>query len=118
MNRYLTRLSTLIAVAIASTLACSRPSSSSPPEPAPELCEPDRPDPDKLPPLCDLDGGKWCESCEGAGCPQGISGALCCAGGFCVVWDGGACGGILGWCNNYTTARDPDTGVLVATCHD
>lgn len=117
MNRP-TRLPTLIALAIVSTLACSLPSSSSSP-PEPDPCEePERPDPEQLPPLCDLDGGKWCESCEGEGCPQGDSGALCCAGGCCVVWDGGACGGILGWCNNYTTTKDPDTGVEIATCHE
>lgn len=71
-----------------------------------------------LPPLCDLDGGRWCQPCGPEGCPTaGKAGALCCKDEECVVWSGGKCDGELGWCPNYTTERDA-TGVTVATCHE
>lgn len=72
-----------------------------------------------MPDLCDVDGGRWCVECPAGGCPQaGKTGALCCAGGFCVEWTGGQCSGILGWCENYTLEKDQATGINVATCHD
>lgn len=70
-----------------------------------------------LPWLCSIDGGRWCDPCTGTGCPQGDSGALCCAGNACVVWSGGTCSGVLGWCTNYTTKESP-TGITEAFCHD
>lgn len=79
------------------------------------------------PDLCDLDGGRWCQSCGDAGepaCPvAGSSGWLCCANGVCVavptVEECG--GGLSGWCNNYTESQHCTAGgacVSVATCHD
>ncbi len=62
--------------------------------------------PEAMPLLCSIDGGKWCSPC-----PSGDAGPLCCAE-TCVPWvDGDACGGVVGWCPNYTTAGK------VSTCH-
>lgn len=73
-----------------------------------------------LPNLCEVAEGRWCVPCGGPGepaCPEGDSGALCCAGGYCVEWTGGDCDGDLGWCENYTTSTGPG-GITEATCWD
>jgi hypothetical protein len=75
------------------------------------------PDHEDMPWLCDLDDGAWCDP-SAPRSSTGNNGALCCAGGFCVEWDYGACGGVLGWCGDYSLATDPATGIVVATCHD
>lgn len=89
---------------------CSPAPAPTPPEPKAELRN-----------LCDLEDGRFCDACGGPGeaeCPQGDQGALCCSGDVCVVWSGSTCSGTLGYCYNYTTSRDPATGVEQATCHD
>jgi hypothetical protein len=58
-----------------------------------------------------------CTSAGGPGC-TGVGAALCCSGDLCVLWDGGECPGLVGWCNNVTWSTDPDTGIRVAECHD
>jgi hypothetical protein len=77
--------------------------------------------PGGLPDLCSIDGGRWCVPCGqtgGPACPElADSGALCCSGGKCVVWNGSKCSGVLGWCSNYTTETKP-SGAVEATCHD
>lgn len=109
----------IIFLSLLAILACTKPPTpSTAAEPLPTSAQPTE-RPAGMPDLCDLDGGRWCVDCPATGCPhEGKTGALCCSGGFCVEWTGGSCGGILGWCENYTLDEDESTGIMVATCHD
>jgi len=69
--------------------------------------------------LCEVESGQWCQSPRTVQTPpMEASGSLCCWNGVCVKWGGGACSGDLGWCADFTTAEDPVTGIVEATCHD
>lgn len=110
---------TKILVALLTIVSCSAASESSvtaSPEAAAMRASTGMPDLCSYPDVCEPCGGAGMPACP----PAEDSGALCCSrdGSVCVPWSGGACGGLLGYCANFTSSRDPASGVIEATCHD